>query len=340
MNSMYPYRHYFVTGLLFIAITVLSQIFRRELEMINITLIHLLPVIVIALRGNMAASMIVTTFSVAMLALFYIPPKFSFLVHDLFYIWSFIIFYLVGYIITVQAQKIHANGIKETLFSTLSHDLKTPLSSIMGNATFLLQEDLDEHVRHDALIQIKDSSQRMNRLISNLLDSARLQNTNGVLQKEWCDLEELIGVALQEFRNHPFQDLLETNIDPELPLFWGDSALLVRLLVNLMDNALKYSDEGKPVRITITSTPKEFSILFFNECQPIKKADLKNMFDKFYRLENTADIVGSGIGLSICKEIAIAHQGNIEAYNVEGGVSIEVILPVIVPSNAPKVRLL
>lgn len=308
--------------------------------MINITLIHLLPVIVIALRGNMTASMVVTTVSVAMLALFYIPPKFSLLVHDLFYIWSFIIFYLVGYIITVQAQRIHSNSIKETLFSTLSHDLKTPLSSIMGNSGFLLQEDLDDTVRREVLIQIKESSQRMNRLISNLLDSARLQNAHGALRKEWCDLEDLIGVALQEFRHHPFQEQLETNVDPELPLFWGDCALLVRLLVNLMDNALKYSDEGKPIRITITSTPKEFSILFFNECQPIKKSDLKNMFDKFYRLENTADIVGSGIGLSICKDIAVAHQGNIEANNIEGGVAIEVILPVILPSKPSNRELL
>lgn len=334
MNRMYPYRHYLVTIALFALITLVSQLFEGELEMINIALMHLLPVIVIALNGNMIATTVVTTASIAILALFYIPPHLSFYVHELFYLWSFAIFYLVGYTITFQAKRIHATSIKETLLNTLSHDLKTPLSSILGNATLLAENDrLDAAIRKEMIIQIKESSLKMNRLICNLLDSARLQHGHTHLRKEWCDFEDLLGVALQEFRNDSRTYPFEIHIEPDLPLFQGDCSLLARLLVNLIDNALKYSDADKPVRITMTSTPKTVTIQVFNECRPIKKADLKNMFDKFYRLENTADIHGSGIGLSICKEIAEAHRGTIEAFNTKGGVSLAVTLPILKHAN-------
>jgi two-component system sensor histidine kinase KdpD len=324
------HRHYVLVFVLLLLITVVSQLFRAQLELINIALIHLVPVIVIALRGNMIATMVVTTIAVVMFDLLYVPPQYSFDVHDLFYIWSFIIFYVVGYTIAFQAKRIHANEIKEMLLNTLSHDLKTPLSSILGSASLLIEEDtLDPKIRQEVLIQIRESAQRMGRLIGNLLDSARLQHDQAVLRKEWCDLEDLVGVAMQEFRNNPVHNRLEVNIDNDLELFWGDSGLLVSLLINLMDNAFKYSQEHKHIRVSIASTSQKINILFFNETAPIGNADLKNMFDRFYRLEHTADIGGSGIGLSICKDIAEAHQGTIEAYNVENGVCFNVILPVL-----------
>lgn len=327
---MLLHRHYVIVFVLLVIITVVSQLFRTQLELINIALIHLVPVIVIALRGNMMATMVVTTIAVVMFDLLYVPPQYSFNVHDLIYIWSFIIFFLVGYTIAFQAKRIHANEIKEMLLNTLSHDLKTPLSSILGSASLLIEEDtLDPKTRQEVLMQIRESAQRMGRLISNLLDSARLQHDQAVLRKEWCDLEDLVGVAMQEFRNNPVHNRLEVNIDNDLELFWGDGGLLVSLLINLMDNAFKYSQEHKRIRVSITSTSQKVSILFFNETAPIRHEDLKNMFDRFYRLEHTADIGGSGIGLSICKDIAEAHQGTIEAYNVESGVCFKVILPVL-----------
>lgn len=329
MNFLYPYRHYLVSFLLFALITVISQIFREELEMINIVLIHLIPVIVIALWGNILATTLITTLSIALLAL-YIPPTLSFFVHEAMYIWSFVIFYVVGYTITVQAKRIHYDSMKEILYSTLSHDLKTPLSSIMGNATFLVEtHPLDPAIRYKALSQIIESSRQMNRLISNLLDSARLQNPQTPLKKEWCDMEDLITLALREFRTDVLHERVECRFTSDLPLFYGDSSLLVRLFVNLIDNALKYSDKEKPIEIAIAATPKKIRIVFSNECAPIDDTDLEHLFEKFYRAGNTADISGSGIGLSICRDITRAHHGDIRAYNRENGISVEVVLPIL-----------
>ncbi|MDD2780818.1 ATP-binding protein [Sulfuricurvum sp.] len=329
MQLFYSYRHIIVTLVLFVLITAISLTFRYELAMTNIILIHLLPVIVIALRGDIRSSMIVTTLSIALLAL-YIPPTLSLIVHEMIYIWSFIIFYIVGYIITIQAKRIHLNSMKEILYHTLSHDLKTPLSSIMGNATFLVEtHPLDPALRYKALSQIIESSRQMNRLISSLLDSARLQDTQTPLKKEWCDLQDLIALALREFRSDVLHERVVFRIENDIPLFFGDSSLLMRLFVNLIDNALKYSDNAKAIEISITVSKEKLQILFFNECPPIPQEELDNLFKKFYRAGNTADISGSGIGLSIARDITRAHHGEIRAFSSDHGIRIEVTLPIL-----------
>ncbi|MFA6628411.1 MAG: ATP-binding protein [Sulfuricurvum sp.] len=330
MQRFYPYRHYIITFLLFAFITAISLTFRNELEKTNIILIHLLPVIVIALRGNFIATTLVTTFSVGVLALIYIPPTLSFLVDELIYIWSFVIFYIVGYTITFQARRIHHTSVKEILYNTLSHDLKTPLSSIMGNATFLVEtHPLDPALRYQALSQIIESSRQMNRLISTLLDSARLQNIHTPLKKEWCDIVDLIGIALREFRRDVLHERIDCRIDPDLQLFYGDSGLLTRLFVNLIDNALKYSHKDKAIHITIIPNNTTLKMTFCNECPSVPPRDLEHLFEQFYRAGNTADISGSGVGLSICRDITRAHHGQIKAYNTENGICFEVTLPIL-----------
>lgn len=327
MISSPSFQHYFLPFFLQVIITLIGINFTESIGLINIAILHLIPVLVIALRGDMIATMIVTTVSVILFDLLYVPPQFSFDVHNLIYLWSFILFYVVGYIITRQSRTLHATAIKDVLLSTLSHDLKTPLSSIVGNISLLAKKDkLSESDYAHLIVQVKQSSQQMNRLILNLLDSARLQNTHTLLQLQWCDWEDLVGIALQEFdQDH---QMIHSSIDTDLPLFWGDTALLVRLLVNLLDNGVKYSKETTPIVLSIHRFEDSIRISVFNESAPIKKADLKNMFEKFYRLENTADMGGSGLGLSICKEIATAHHGGIEAYNRESGVCLEVTLPI------------
>jgi len=326
----YKYRYYFIALAVLMLVTMISQLLHTHLDIINVALIHLVPVIVIALRGDITATMIITTVTVIMFAFLYVPPRYSLHMHDLIYIWSVIIFYIVGYTITLQAKRIHANEIKQMLLNTLSHDLKTPLASIMGNTTLLLESaGLSNETQTKVLTQIRESSERMDRLIGTLLDSARLKHENSMLRNEWCDLEDILGVALNEFQTEARHKRLGVEIADDLPLFWGDGGLLVRLFVNLLENAFKYTDETQQIRVDISATKHAVKILFFNESNPIGRDDLHNIFERFYRLDNSADINGSGIGLAICKDIVTAHHGTIEAYNVKNGVCFEVVLPVL-----------
>ena len=311
-------------------VTVLSIVFQEHVGLVNIALIHFIPIIVVALRGDYWITTIVTCASIFLYNLLYVPPVYGFSLHDPVSLWSFSIFLIFGYVITWQARKIKKNEIKEILLNTISHDLKTPLSSILGSITLLLEDpDLNEETKTTLLEDIKKSADKMHRLINNLLDNARLKDKELDLQMEWCDLEELLGVALKDFDEKQIQRSLHIFIDPMLPLYWGDYNLLGRLFANLIDNAFKYANQNKQIYIKIKQENDAINILFFNESNPLNEQSLGTIFDKFYRAENNQEVSGNGIGLFICQSIIQAHHGSIKAYNKDNGICFDIMLPIL-----------
>ena len=313
-------------------ITLISNIFREHLQLINIALIHILPVIFVAIHGNLKATFFITFISVILLNFLYIPPLYSIDFTNELYIWSFVIFVIVGWIITVQARdlsyKTKQNELKESILNIISHDLRTPLSTIHGTINLLLSDKkMTEKSTENLLEDISYASLRMKRLITNLLDSTRLSDKNFDLKLEWCDFEDIIGVALEEFSKKQSEDLLDIKID-DMTLFWGDNTLLIQLMVNLIDNAIKYAKENTTIKLEVLNLNNYIQIVIFNESEYIDEGKLKNIFDKFYRLEDTNDISGSGIGLAICKSIIKLHNGEIKALAKNNGISVEITLPI------------
>ena len=327
------YIYVFKSLVILAIITFISNVFRDHLQIINIALIHIIPVIVVAIHGNLKATVFITVLSVILLNFLYIPPLYSFDVNNELYIWSFIIFAIVGWIITIQAKNLHTqtkqNELKESLLNIISHDLRTPLSTIHGTINLLLEnKTLDEKRTRNLLEDVNYASLRMKRLITNLLDSTRLTDKNFNLKLEWCDFEDIVGVALEEFSQKQSADFLDIKID-EMTLYWGDNILLTQLMVNLLDNAFKYSKENTLIKLEILNLNNFIRITIFNENENIDVNKLKNIFDKFYRLEDTNDISGSGIGLAICKSIVKLHNGEIKVLPKDSGILIEINLPVI-----------
>jgi two-component system sensor histidine kinase KdpD len=318
-------------------ITLISHLFRDYLDIINIGLIHIIPVVVVAIHGNIKATIFITLLSVIFFNFLYIPPLYSFTVHNELYIWSFIIFAVVGWIITVQAKNLNTqtkqNELRESLLHIISHDLRTPLSTIHGTINLILShENLKQENIKNLLEDINYASIRMKRLITNLLDSARLTNGDIDLKLQWCDFEDIVGVALAEFPQKQNEDLLQVKID-ELGLYWGDNILLTQLIINLLDNAFKYCKHNTMIQLEILNLNTFIKIKIFNESDQIDSKKLKNIFDKFYRFEDTNDISGSGIGLAICKSIVKLHDGNIKAIPKNKGISIEIELPITKKAN-------
>ena len=313
-------------------ITLISNIFRDHLQIINIALIHILPVIFVAIHGNLKATFFITFISVILLNFLYIPPLYSIDISNELYIWSFGIFVIVGWIITVQARDLSAktkqNELKESILNIISHDLRTPLSTIHGTINLLLSDKkMTEKSKENLLEDINYASLRMKRLITNLLDSTRLTDKNFDLKLEWCDFEDIVGVALEEFSKKQSEDLLDIKID-DMTLYWGDNMLLTQLIINLLDNAFKYSKINTSISLDISNLSNFIKIVVFNQSEHIDSLKLKNIFDKFYRLEDTNDILGSGIGLAIFKSIIKLHNGEIKALAKNNGISIEIILPI------------
>jgi len=277
-NINLKYMYIFKALAILAVITLISNIFRDHLQIINIALIHITPVVYIAMFGNIKATFFMTFLSVLLLNFLYIPPIYSIDFSNELYIWSFVIFVIVGWIITVQAKDINTktkqNEFKESLLNIISHDLRTPLSTIHGTINLLLSNNkLDERSRRNLLEDVNYASLRMERLITNLLDSARLSNKNIDLKFEWCDFEDIIGVALEEFSNKQSNELIDIKID-DMTLYWGDNTLLTQLIVNLFDNAFKYSKENTVIKLEILNLNNLMKITIFNESDYIDAAKL------------------------------------------------------------------
>ena len=333
INIKPEYIYIFKALVILSIITFVSNVFKEHLQIINIALIHIIPVVFVAIYGNMKVTFLITFLSVILLNLLYIPPLYSFDINNELYIWSFFIFVFVGWIITIQARDLNTktkqNELKESLLHIISHDLRTPLSTIHGTVNLILTSgNLDKKRTNDLLEDINYASLKMKRLITNLLDSTRLSDKNFDLKLEWCDFEDITGVALEEFSQKQNEKLLNIKID-DMTLYWGDNMLLTQLIINLLDNAFKYSKINTSISLDISNLSNFIKIVVFNQSEHIDSLKLKNIFDKFYRLEDTNDISGSGIGLAICKSIVKLHNGEIKAIRKNDGISIEINLPVM-----------
>jgi two-component system, OmpR family, sensor histidine kinase KdpD len=221
--------------------------------------------------------------------------------------------------------------LRTALFNSLSHDLRTPLSSIIGAATGLLEDHdavYSPDARHDLLQTILYGAERMNRFVKNLLDMARLESGMLKLNKDWCDIQDIIGVAVNglgaAFTSRP----LEINVPEVLPLVQADYVLIEQVLINLLDNAVKYSEQESKIIVSVKQRQKNLEIAVANRGNRIPEADLSKVFDKFYRLSSPLQVSGTGLGLAICKGIVEAHKGDIWAENNQlGGVTIRFNLP-------------
>ena len=221
--------------------------------------------------------------------------------------------------------------LRTALFNSLSHDLRTPLASIIGAVTGLLEDKnvvYSPEVRKELLNTILHGAERMNRFISNLLDMARLESGMLRLNKEWCDLQDIIGVAVNRLGNTLTRRPLEITIQEDLPLVQADGILIEQVLINLLDNALKYSAAASKITISISQHARQIEVVVANCGQGIPEADLSKVFDKFYRLSSSLQVSGTGLGLAICKGFIEAHGGTIWAENNKlGGVTITFTLP-------------
>jgi two-component system, OmpR family, sensor histidine kinase KdpD len=211
--------------------------------------------------------------------------------------------------------------LQTALLSSISHDLRTPLVSITGALTTLLDEQaqMDDEARSVLLETAAEEAGRLNRLVGNLLDMTRLEAGTIRIHREPRDLQDVIGAALQQVGERLGNRPVEIDLPPALPLVPLDFVLLVHVLVNLVDNALKYSPPGSPLEIGVHVTGTQAQIHVADRGIGITPEDLPHIFTKFYRAQRPSSVAGTGLGLSIAKGLVEAHGGRIWAENRPGG---------------------
>ena len=230
-----------------------------------------------------------------------------------------------------QAQILQAREtLERALLNSISHDFRTPLSSIIGVLSSLKDdgEHLSADIRRELLETASEEATRLNRFVGNLLDMTRLEAGKLALNKELCDVQDLIGCALAALEPRISSRDIAVRMLPMLPLVPMDLVLITQVLVNLLENTLKYSPSGTPVEIIARTDAPWLIIEIADKGHGVPDQDLKRIFDKFYRIPVPEGAGGTGLGLSICKGIVEAHGGSIRAENrPDGGLRITIKLP-------------
>ena len=233
--------------------------------------------------------------------------------------------------------QMQAEEMRSSLLSSVSHDLRTPLASIAGAASTLRSqgEKLAPEVREELLDSISDETQRMSRLVGNLLDLTRLES--GVqLRSELCPLEEIVGAALQRMETQLRDRRVITQLPEDLPPVSVDDVLMGQVIVNLMENAIKYTPDETAIELVAEARPGVLELAVLDRGPGFAPGEEKRVFDKFYRGKSEG-ARGAGLGLAICKAIVTAHGGAIEAANrPQGGAVFRVRLPLEAPAETPR----
>jgi two-component system sensor histidine kinase KdpD len=320
-------------------------------EAADLAMIYLLGVVITAGRTSTWPSLFSALLSVASFDYFFVPPYYTFSVSEVKYLVTFIVMFVVSIVIsrlTLQLRqhaeethkallKAETESLRSTLLSSVSHDLRTPLTAITGAVSTLLRNDvaINEFNRQELLQTIQEEAERLNRMVKNVLDMTRLESGAIKVKKEWQSLEEIVGVVLNRLSDRLNDHPLTVNIPGNLPLIPSDGLLLEQLFMNLFENAIKYTPRGTPLELSAFESVHLVTVELADRGPGIPPGDEDKIFEKFVHGGGAGG--GVGLGLAVCQAIIVAHGGKIWAENRSGGGAVfRFTLPAVVMPPLPK----
>ncbi|HUD46505.1 MAG TPA: sensor histidine kinase KdpD [Candidatus Baltobacteraceae bacterium] len=221
--------------------------------------------------------------------------------------------------------------LSKALLNSISHELRTPIAAITAAATALTEVKGPDPLQMSKTLaaEIQESAARLNRLVSNLLDMTRLESGNVKPRLEWCDMSDLINVAVRRNERELSKHQITLSVPRPLPLVKADFVLIEQVLNNLLLNAAAYTPAGTPVEVRASVINGEMVIVVADRGPGLPAESLAHVFEKFYRVPG-APAGGTGLGLSIVKGLVEAHSGRVEVQNRPGGgAEFSIYLPII-----------
>jgi two-component system sensor histidine kinase KdpD len=233
--------------------------------------------------------------------------------------------------------RIESERLRNSLLAALSHDLRTPLTSLMAQAESLARSAPPLAPAQRTMVDaLREEMVRMSMLVTNLLDMARIESGDVKLRLQWQPVEEVIGSALAASRAALAGHTVETHVPADLPLVQYDAVLIERVLSNLLENAGKYTPPGSTVAISAERRGVWLDIAVTDDGPGLPSGQEEAVFEKFTRGERESAKPGVGLGLAICRAIVNAHGGTIHAANrPEGGTAFVFTLPLGTPPEMP-----
>lgn len=222
---------------------------------------------------------------------------------------------------TAELNKL-SDSLYEALLNSVSHELKTPITTIQGVIHNLQEEPVQKNPKlvQSLLLDLQSAGQRLKHIVSNLLDASRLESGKLVLNRGWHDLNDIVRAGIEPLKNtlhHDFQFDMLLSAEP-MPI-WGDFGLLEQVIHNLLHNAILHTPPQSSISLSTHYTKTHWEVIIADNGPGLSAEDLPHLFEKFYQ-GHPPKTGGTGLGLSICKGIIEAHQGSIEAYNSIGAV--------------------
>ncbi len=225
--------------------------------------------------------------------------------------------------------RVESERLRNSLLAALSHDLRTPLTVLVGLAESLsLTKPPMSTEQNETAEAIQEEARRMSTLVGNLLDMARIESGEVTLNLQWQPLEEVVGSALDSARQMLKRHLVEVHLPADLPLVRFDALLIERVLVNLLENASKYTPSGSTVRLSAEAGEGDLKVSVSDDGPGLPAGSEEAVFQKFTRGDRESATPGVGLGLAICRAIVESHDGTIVGVNNRtGGVTFTFTLP-------------
>lgn len=308
-----------------------------------VALLLLVTVSLLAMLFDILPVLTAAVLSAVIWNFFFIPPLFTFRINDAEDVLLFLMYFLIALLNGVLTFKIREaenkardkeekeNTIKlyNTLLSSLSHEMRTPLSTIIGSVDTLKENhnNLSAENKNNLLNEIDIASIRLNRQVENLLNMNRLETGMLQLKKDWCDINELTFSVIQKFANSTNNHKILFEPNENLPLFKLDAGLMEQVFHNLIHNSIQYTPENSIITIVAMHQSGNCIISISDNGKGFPESEIQFVFDKFYRLPNSKT-GGTGLGLSIAKGFVEAHNGKIILENIkESGAKFTIEIP-------------
>jgi two-component system sensor histidine kinase KdpD len=333
------------------AASLVSWIGRSFFDQADIAMLHLLAVLVVAIRSSRGPAIFAAFLSDAAFDFLVVPPHLTFHIQDVRYAVTLAVMLAVGLTVSTLAVRVRRQAeiarererraaalhvaaeterTRSAFLAAVSHDLRTPLASITGSAGALLEpaSSLGEEERRELALTIRDESERLGRMVRDLLEMTRLDAGGVEPRRDWYPVDELVASALGRLDFLLADRDVRLDLAPDLPLVPVDGTLFEQLLVNLLENAARHTPRASPIEIRAVIEGDSLVLEVADRGPGLPAGEERRIFDRFHRSHAAGG--GFGLGLTVCEAITRVHGGTIEAANRDGGGAVfRVRLPLV-----------
>jgi two-component system, OmpR family, sensor histidine kinase KdpD len=321
-------KQYAISIIVVLLVAAFSLVLHNFIGYRVVAFLLLVTVSVLAMFLDIIPVMIAAVLSALLWDFLFIPPTFTLTIgttEDRFLLLMYFVIALIHGVLTNRIRRVQkevrkreekANAIKfyNTLLNSLSHELRTPITTIIAATDNLMHaEKISESDKTELVSEISIASMRLNQQVENLLSMSRLESGVFQIRKDWCDVRELIYTTLQRFDLSKYQ--INVSVPENLPLFKLDFGLMEQVLHNLINNAVQHTGEGTDIVIKAASFENKLILEISDSGKGFPESEIKKVFDKFYRVQGSKT-GGTGLGLSIVRGFVEAHNGTVTLHNL------------------------